>query len=124
MSNNKLFQLWKVSDEEEYKLKLQGQQICELEQKLGGKSLMSWLGDGTTFTAPLRVMIMIIHGAMQRYHHNIKLQDVYAIYDRYVENGGSMVSLYSDVYIPLFQVSGFFPAEQTETVTETETVEE
>jgi hypothetical protein len=115
MSNNKLFQLWKVSDEEEYKLKLQGQQICELEAKLGGKSLMSWLGDGTTFTAPLRVMILIIHGAMQRYHHNIKLQDVYSIYDRYVENGGSMVSLYSDVYIPLFQVSGFFPTEQTET---------
>lgn len=120
MNNNKLFQLWKVSDEEEYKLKLQGQQIAELEAKLGGKNLMAWLGDGTSITAPLRVMLMIIHGAMQRYHHNIKMQDVYAIYDRYVENGGTMVSLYSDVYIPLFQVSGFFPIEQTETKAETE----
>ena len=85
---------------------------------------MSWLGDGATITAPLRVMIMIIHGAMARYHHGIKLQDVYSIYDRYVENGGSMISLYSDVYIPLFQVSGFFPTEQTDAVTETETAEE
>ncbi len=111
---NKPFQVWKVSDDEEYRLILQGQQIAELEQKLGGKSLLSWLGDGATLTAPLRVMLMIICGAMTRYHHGMKMQDVYGIYDRYVENGGSMVSLYSDIYIPLFQVSGFFPKEQTE----------
>lgn len=124
MKNNALFQLWKVSDEEEYKLKLQGQEITELETKLGGKNLIVWLGDGTTITTPLRTMLMIIHGAMARYHHGIKMQDVYSIYDRYIENGGTMVSLYSDVYVPLFLNSGFFPKEQTETVKETETTEE
>ena len=121
VSMNKPFHTWKVTDDEEYKLILQGQQIAELEQKLGNRSLMSWLGDGASITAPFRVMIMIIHGAMSRYHHGIKLQDVYSIYDRYVENGGTMVSLYADVYIPLFQVSGFFPKADAVTETETET---
>jgi hypothetical protein len=117
---NKPFQLWKVSDDEEYKLFLQGTQIAELETKLGGRNLMTYMGDGQSVMPSLRVMIMMIHGAMARYHHGIKLSDVYSMYDRYIENGGSMVGLYSDVIIPLLQVSGFFRNQQTETVTEDE----
>lgn len=109
---NKLYTTWHVSEDEDVKLVLASAQICELEEKMGGRNLMRAIGNSETGIPSLRTMITITHAAMQRYNHGTKLADVYGMFDRYVENGGNQVSFYTDVYVPIFQVSGFFPREE------------
>lgn len=112
-----LYATWKVNEDEEYKLVLEAQQICELEDKFNGKNLMSVIGDASTGMPSLRTMILVTHSAMTRFHHGKKLTDVYDAYNRYIQNGKSQVEFYTDVYVPIFQASGFFPKDE-ETVTE------
>ena len=114
MANTKPYTVWHVADDEDIKLVLEAAQICELEDKLGGRNLMGAIGNNDTGMPPLRTMIMVTHAAMHRYNHGIKLPDVYGMYDRYIANGGSQVDFYANVYVPIFQASGFFPREQAD----------
>lgn len=112
MANNKPFVVWHVSEDEDYKLVLEATQICELEDKLGGRNLMAEIGNNKTGMPPLRTMLMVAHAAMHRYNHGVKMADVYAMFDRYVAGGKSQVEFYTDVYVQIFQASGFFPQAQ------------
>ena len=114
MANAKPYTVWHVADDEDIKLVLEAAQICELEDRLGGRNLMGAIGNNDTGMPPLRTMIMVTHAAMHRYNHGIKLADVYGMYDRYIANGGSQVDFYANVYVPIFQASGFFPREQAD----------
>lgn len=116
--STKPYTTWHVSEDEDYKLVLTAQQICELEDKLGGANLMSAIGNAETGMPPLRTMMLVTQAATGRYNHGIKLGDVYAIYDRYIEAGGSQVDFYTDVYVKIFEASGFFPRAQAETIAE------
>ena len=114
----KPFTVWHVSEDEDYKLVLEAQQICELEDKLGGNNLIGAIGTSATGMPPLRTMLMVTHAAMHRFNHGVKSSDVYAMFDRYIQNGGSQVDFYTDVYVAIFQASGFFPQEQAEEIKE------
>lgn len=94
---------WKVK-EEEYKLKLKTSNIMELEKKY--KCNLMDLIDGTP---SLSVMLDITHRALTTYQHGIKEKEVMDIYDDYVEEGGSQTDFMINVFIPIYQVSGFFP---------------
>ena len=118
MATFKPFVIWNVSEGEDYKLVLEAQQICELEDKLGGQNLMSAIGNNATGMPPLRTMILVTHAAMHRFNHGVKLTDVYGMFDRYIQNGGSQVDFYTDIYVKIFQASGFFPQEQAEEIGE------
>ena len=63
-------------------------------------------------------MLTVVQQATNRYNHGIKMADVYAMYDRYIDNGGSQVDFYTDVYVNIFSASGFFPKEQASDLTE------
>ena len=68
---------------------------------------MNLIGDEKSIPS-LSNMLYVTHAAMKDYHHGIKLDDVKALYDSYINEGGSLVSFFIDVFMPIYQVSGFF----------------
>ena len=110
------FALWKVGDTE-YKLKLTTQEIIRLES-LFNANLLSVISSNTENNEmpPLKVMLLITHGAIKKYNHGIKEKDVIALFDKYEEEGGSQLSFMTDVFLPIFQVSGFFSQAQADTM--------
>ena len=106
----KLFEIWEVNGEE-YKLKLKTSSIIALEEKFK-TSLMSLLEVNGNIT-PLNIMLQITHYAMKDYNHSIKLNDVYDLFDKYCEEGGSQLGFYQDVFMGIYQVSGFFTPSMT-----------
>jgi len=109
----KPFAVWSVGGTE-YHLKLTTDGICTLESKTKS-NLLSLIEE----LPPLNVMCGIIQASMQRFHHGIKYNQVKALVDEYFEEGGSQLELFTDVIIPIFQVSGFFSVEMAEAMDET-----
>ena len=110
------FALWKVGDTE-YKLKLTTQEIIRLESMFNA-NLLSVISSNTENNEmpPLKVMLLITHGAIKKYNHGIKEKDVIELFDKYEEEGGSQLSFMTDVFLPIFQVSGFFSRAQADTM--------
>lgn len=106
---------WEV-DGVEYKLKLDTSTITKLEEQFKTNLLNIIMVDNGI--PALKVMLTIAHGAMLKYHHGIKYKDVEALYDKYTEKGGSQTSFMTDVFIPIYQASGFFSSSADETMNE------
>ncbi|VIR45967.1 prophage protein [Streptococcus pneumoniae] len=81
---------WKVTDEKELKLRLTSHQAATVEEKIGMNLLKIFMPEaGEEFTLPpLKVMLLLVHGALQQYEHGYSLEDVYDLYDEYVDIGG------------------------------------
>lgn len=101
-----LYTTWKVG-EEEYKLRLAAKSIVELEKKLGGNPLDIFMGIENNKLPSMEEIILVFHASMQKYQSNIKLDDVYDIYDEYIEKDGSFMELIP-ILLEVFKVSGFF----------------
>lgn len=99
---------WKVTDEKELKLRLTSHQAATVEEKIGMNLLKIFMPEaGEEFTLPpLKVMLLLVHGALQQYEHGYSLYD---LYDEYVDNGGDQTTFMTEVLMPLFEVSGFTP---------------
>ncbi len=104
-TKRKAFALWEVGGST-YRMKLTTAAICDLEDKFK-TNIMNLIGDEKSIP-PLSTMLYIVHAAMKDYHHGIKLDDVKSFYDTYLTEGGSLVSFFIDVFMPIYQVSGFF----------------
>ena len=63
-------------------------------------------------------MCGIIHVSLHRYHHGISFKDVKELVDKYIDEGGSQLELFTNVLLPLFEVSGFFSVEMGQTMSE------
>lgn len=105
MSNIKPFQIWEVNGEE-YKLKLKTASIVKLEEKYK-TSMMNLLAVNENIP-PLNIMLTVTHTALKDWNSNIKLENVYDLFDKYCEEGGSQLDFYQNIYMGIFQVSGFF----------------
>ncbi|MGT2802994.1 hypothetical protein Javan253_0051 [Streptococcus phage Javan253] len=114
-TTRKPYTTWTVNGED-YKLRLTTRQVCDIEEKLGVNLLKIFMPrPGEDFNLPaLKVMLIIVHGALQKYHHGLKLDDVYDLFDDYVSDGFGQTELMMDVIMPLFEVSGFIPKDKTE----------
>lgn len=106
----KQFHHWNVG-RKEYRLKLTTQMITKLEDKYHCNLMNILSVDGLP---KLGVMLTIIQAAMDPYNHGTKYKTVEAIYDKYVEEGGSQIKLLADVIMPTMAVSGFFTESQAE----------
>ena len=109
----KPFAIWKVKDKE-YKLKLKTSAVCKLEEQLKC-NLLSLLDKGIP---PISTMLLITHAAMKDWEHGIKFNDVQDKFDEYCEDGGSQIDFFTDVFMEIYTVSGFFSEAQVESVTE------
>ena len=106
--------IWEVG-ENEYKLKLTAANIAKLEDKFRKNLLIMVSDEGLP---ALSTMLMIIQAAMLPFNHNIKQNEVFDIFDRYVDEGGDQQKLLADVIFPVLSVSGFFTESQSEEVKE------
>ena len=113
---------WKIG-EVEHKLRLTTRQAVAVEEKLGVNLLKVFMPrqDEDFPLPPLKVMLVVIHGALQKFEHGVTLDDVYDMHDDYVDAGGDQTSLLMDVIIPLFENSGFMQ-KQKETTDEQATL--
>ena len=105
---------WKVSEDKELKLRLTSLQGTKVEEKIGANLLKVFMPEkGEEFTLPpLKVMLLLTHGALQKFEHGISFEDTSDLYDEYVDNGGDQAAFMADVILPLLQVSGFMPREE------------
>ena len=110
------YTIWQIG-EKELKLRLTTRQAVAVEEKLGVNLLKVFMPrkDEDFPLPPLKVMLVVIHGALQQFEHGMSLDDVYDLNDEYVDNGGDQTSLLTDVIIPLFENSGFMPKDKKET---------
>lgn len=114
---NRPFAVWQVSEDESVKLVLEAKQICELEEKLSkGGSLLSVISSVDSGLPPLNVMLTVTKYASTRFNHGKQLEDIYALYDKYVAGGGNQLDFYANVYMQIFVASGFFTKSQAESM--------
>ncbi|OZV10793.1 hypothetical protein CIW83_18420 [Tissierella sp. P1] len=97
--------------DKEYKLRLAANQIVNIEKKIGGNLLNIFMEEDKI--PSMEELLMVVHGALQKFHHGITLSDTYDIYDDYVENGGTFEDLI-ELMLDVLEVAGFFKAEQLE----------
>ena len=110
-AERKPFQVWTVGGES-YRMKLGTAEISELEQKFK-TNLMNVMGAGNGGMPALTVMLDVAHAAMKKYHHGMKRADMNALFDQYIEEGGSQLNFYTEIYMGIFGVSGFFSSNLT-----------
>ena len=105
---------WKISEDKELKLRLTSLQATKVEEKIGANLLKVFMpAEGETFALPpLKVMLLLTHGALQKFEHGLSFEDVSDLYDDYVDNGGDQAAFMADVILPTLQVSGFIPREK------------
>lgn len=107
------FYYWEVNGTE-YKLKLTTAMVAKLENKYRTNISNLIMTDKTP---PLTVMLTVVQGAMLPWTHGIKIEKVYELYDKWLEEtGGGQMTFWSKIVIPTLGVSGFFTAEQTESL--------
>lgn len=108
------YAIWKVSEDKELKLRLTSSQGMDVEEKIGANLLKVFMpAEGEAFALPpLKVMLLLTHGALQRFEHGLSFEDVSDLYDDYVDNGGDQAAFMADVILPMLQVSGFMPREK------------
>ena len=100
----KHFAVWTVGGES-YRLKLQTAGVKELEAKYKG-SIMSLMQNGDGIP-PLTVMLDVAHVAMKPWNHKITEKGMERMFDTYEEEGGDLLSFFTNVYLEVFMVSGF-----------------
>lgn len=100
------FAKWKIKDEE-YKLKLKTSSIVELESKLG-RSLLDVLVSMDKNMPQLSLMLDITFYAMKDWNSGIKRSDMEELFDKYIDNGGTITDFLTDVFTKIYEVSGFF----------------
>lgn len=103
---------WEV-DGNEYKLKLTTGAITKLEENF--KTNLINILDGVP---ALKIMLTITHSAMQKFHHGIKYKEVEELFEKYIDEGGSQTAFLTEVFMPIYQASGFFSGSMVNTMSE------
>lgn len=95
---------WKVGGNV-YKLKLTNGIIKMLERSFKKSLLLAVIDDGVP---PVSVMVDVVQGAMQKYHHGMNSAKVEALFDAYIDEGHTVYDLLAEVIYPLLTDAGFF----------------
>lgn len=110
----KPFHYWNVGGRD-YRLKLNTSMIEKLENKYRANILNVVSVDGIP---PLSVMLTIIQAAMTPWEHGISYADVKNLYEKWCNDGGNQMSLYTEILMPTMAVSGFFTEKQAMSILE------
>lgn len=95
----------------DYKLRLATRNIVALEKAIGCNPL-SIFGNGEELP-PITTMVTILWQSLQKFHHNISLNDAYDIFDQYLEDNTAMDFI--PVILDIYKVSGIIKNENNET---------
>lgn len=92
----------------EYKLRMTASGIVELEKRLGGRNPLSILMAIEGGELPsVSSVLLILHAALQKFHHGMTFEKVQDLYDEFAEEGKTYIDL-MPVIMDVFKVSGFF----------------
>lgn len=105
------FAVWTVGGRD-HRMKLSTATICQMEEKFKC-NLLTLISAGGGIP-PLATMLTLIQAGMKQWEHGVSYKDVQEMFDRYCDEGGTQLSLLTDVLMPLYQVSGFFSERQAE----------
>ena len=86
----------------DYKLRLATRNIVALEKAIGCNPL-SIFGNGEELPS-ITTMVMILWQSLQKFHHNIGLNEAYDIFDEYLEENTAMDFI--PVILDIYKVSG------------------
>lgn len=101
-----MFTILTIKDKD-YKLRLDAKACIELEKKLGSNPLNIIMKMSSNNELPsLGVILTIIHCSMSALNHGITIDDVYKLFDDYIEEGHTYLDLIP-VILEIFKVSGF-----------------
>lgn len=106
------FHYWTVGGVD-HKMKLTTNMTMKLENKYHTNVLNLVASDTVP---PLSVMLTVAQAAIVPWDHGTKLEKVQELYDKYLEEGGSQIEFYRRIIMPTLAVSGFFTADQAETL--------
>lgn len=110
-----LYYTFTVKDTD-YKLRLSAKACIDVEKKLGENPVNTIINIANNLSnqsiPSLDPILTILHASMTQYNHSVSMNDMYGIYDNYVDEGHNMYELIS-VIIEVFKVSGLMP-EDTE----------
>lgn len=93
----------------EYKLRLTTRNVVALEKQLGCNPIMIF-GKGDTVPT-VSAMVAVLHASLQAYQHKITLEDAYAIFDAYLEDGNNSVD-FIPVILDIYTSSGLIKIEE------------
>lgn len=97
--------------EKDYKCRLAAKNCVELEKKLGTNPLNIFMEIAKKGEVPnLEVLITILHASLQKFQHGMSLDDAYALYDEFVDEGHNLMDLVP-VLLEIFKVSGLIGEE-------------
>ena len=104
--STKHFAVWTVGGES-FRLKLRTTEIKVLEAKY--KMNLISMVRGADSLPPVTVMLDVTFSAMKPWNHGLKEKDAEGLYQKYIDEGGDQISFFTDVFMEIFLVSGFFP---------------
>lgn len=98
----------------DYKARLNAKACVDLEKKLGTNPLNVFSKIAADGSIPeLGVMITILQAALNTLNHEITMDKAYALYDKFVDEGNTLMDLVP-ILLDVFKVSGFFKEEAAE----------
>lgn len=103
------------TNENEYKLRLSAKHTKPLETELG-KSMLAYvnqfsnMGDDMSLFPDVDTIVTILYYSLLANQPDLKRDDVYDIYDEYVDAGGGVLE-FIQVLMSILEVSGFFKAQ-------------
>ena len=92
----------------DYKLRLATRNIVALEKAIGCNPL-SIFGNGEELPS-ITTMVMILWQSLQKFHHNIGLNEAYDIFDEFLEEKTAMDFI--PVILDIYKVSGIIRGEE------------
>lgn len=99
---------------ESYKLRLNTRASISLEKALGKNPLIVLMEASDGNLPKITDIITMLQAMLQTYHHGYNLDKTMDLFDKYVEDGNSMIELIP-VLIEVFQSSGYISKSATET---------
>lgn len=98
----------------DYKLRLATRNIVALEKAIGCNPL-SIFGNGNEIPS-ITTMVNVLWFSLQKFHHNISLNDAYDIFDEYLEEHG--MTDFIAVIVDIYKVSGLIKDDSKEEIEE------
>ena len=95
----------------DYKLRLATRNIVALEKAIGCNPL-SIFGNGEELPS-ITTMVMILWQSLQKFHHNIGLNEAYDIFDEYLEENTAMDFI--PVILDIYKASGIIKNDNNKT---------
>ena len=103
----------KIKDKE-YKCKLATKNLVNLEHRLGINPLNVLTSISESNLPKLEPLLIILHESLQSLEHGISMDDVYDIYDSYIECGNTFVD-FIPVIMDIYKTSGLIKEDKKST---------